>query len=127
MSNWTHVAAVVRIDGIELLGNRPDPYKIFGKECLWDDICEVWEDADNYPEDYLPMGSEGSLQMSIWENPDKESLASTTVTIFGDLRDHDDPQEIVDWFKEKLKRVCVRQATITVKNERNGTVNWTYE
>ena len=73
------------------------------------------------------MGSEGSLHLSIWENPDKECSASYTVSIFGDLRDHHNPQEIIDWFRNKIKDLWVRQAVITVDNEWNGTLTWVYD
>ena len=52
------------------------------------------------------------------------------MSVFGDLRDHDDPQEIIDWFKgicEKLELECrVRNATIVADNERNGQRSWSY-
>lgn len=125
-SNWTHVAATARLDCLIRLSQPVDATAIFGKECLFDDDVEIWRDATENSDSYLPMGSEGSLQMSVWNNPDKSHIASTTVSIFGDLRDHDDPDEIVEWFKAKLKDQWVRQAVITVENEMNGTVSWTY-
>lgn len=121
MSNWTHVAAIVRLNCF-----TENPYEVFGKECLWESGEDVWEDRRKHPESYLPMGSEGSLQMTVWENPDKSSIANAMITIFGDLRDHNDAEEIVDWFKNKIKDLWVRQATITVENEIFGTVNWTW-
>ena len=129
MSNWTHVAGVMRIDALRF----DDPYDfksyfddLIGKQCLYNDDERVWKDKDKHPNEYLPMGSEGSLQKHIWINPDKSCLAAYTVTIFGDLRDHDNPQEIVDWFKEKCENLNIRQATISVDNELNGTINYTY-
>ena len=72
------------------------------------------------------MGSEGSLQISVWDNPDKNCANAYTVSIFGDLRDHDNPQEIINWFKSKINNLWIRQAVITVSNEWNGTFTWTY-
>lgn len=72
------------------------------------------------------MGSEGSLKMSVWVNPDKNSMAAYTVSIFGDLRGHDDPQGIVDWFEAKCGMVWVRNAVLVVRNEISGTITWTY-
>ncbi|MBQ9613060.1 MAG: hypothetical protein IJV14_10830 [Lachnospiraceae bacterium] len=62
-------------------------------------------------------------------NPDKSSIAAYTVTIFGDLRDHDDPQDIIDWFKKKCREskkfgCLIRNATILVENERYGSCSW---
>ena len=88
---------------------------------------DKWREQEEHPERYLPMGSEGTLKMMVWTSPDPSDMARYTVSIFGDLRDHDSPQEIVDWFKDKIKDLWIRQATITVENECNGTVNWTYE
>jgi len=54
-------------------------------------------------------------------------MAAYTISIFGDLRDHNDPNDIIEWFKGVLKRCgMIRQATITVKNECYGTKNFEY-
>ncbi len=127
MSNWTHVAAVARIDSIVGLVPELDFEERFGKTLEYGDSQRKWWEQEEHPERYLPMGSEGSLKMMVWTDPDPCNMARYTVSIFGDLRDHDSPQEIVDWFKEKLKDLWIRQATITVENEYYGTVNWTYE
>ena len=130
MSNWTHVVGVIRIDDIRIGNTTPDFDKIIGKECLYESADEVWEDADKHPHDYLPMGSEGSLEKAVWINPDRSCMAAYTVSIFGDLRNHDDPDAIIRWFKDKIKEIykhyAIRQATITANNEYNGTKNWTF-
>lgn len=122
MSNWTHVAGIIRVDGLGFV----DFDKLLGKECLWESPEEVWDDMRNNSDDYLPMGSEGSLQKSVWINPDEHSLAAYTVSIFGDLRDHNSAKEIVDWFKKKCEGLWIRNAVITAQNELNGTETWTY-
>lgn len=129
MSNWTHVAGIIRVDGLRCLDDvlgDPNFDEIIGKECLWESPKEIWDDADDNPDKYLPMGSEGSLQKSIWINPDKDCMDSYTISIFGDLRDHDNVKEIIDWFKEKCKKLWVRNAVITVENEWYGTETWTW-
>ena len=126
MSNWTHVAGIIRIDAFRFNDYDPDFDRLIGKECLWESPKNVWDDAENNPDKYLPMGSEGSLQKSVWFNPDANCLASYTVSIFGDLRDHDSTKEIIDWFKKICKKVWVRNAVITVTNERYGTETWDY-
>lgn len=73
MSQWTHVNASIRYDthiGIGL----PD----FGYN--------------------VPEGSEGPLTISIWQNPHRMMSASHTVSIFGDLRDYNDVEEILRYF-----------------------------
>lgn len=130
MSNWTHVAGIVRIDDINPLDTEKanDFFdKFFGKQLSFHDSGEKWKDAADNPQDYLPMGSEGSLTMSVWVNPNKSHMAAYTVSIFGDLRDHDDPQSIVDWFEAKCGMFWVRNAVIVVENELKGIITWTYE
>jgi hypothetical protein len=118
MSNWTHVAGIIRVDALPR--EKLDFDKLIGEEWQYGDAFYV---ASN---DFLPDGSEGSLQKSVWEDTDSSNMARYTVSIFGDLRDHHDPQAIIDWFKEKCDTLWVRQAIITVWNEWNGTLDWRY-
>lgn len=136
MSNWTHVAGIIRVDYIKWDDDPElDFDKLIGKECLWCSDYEVFEDADKHPELYLPMGSEGSLQKSVWINSNDSHVSRYTVSIFGDLRDHDSCDEIIEWFKNKCKFIgneevhggWIRQATITVDNEYYGAKSYTYE
>lgn len=128
MSNWTHVAGIIRIDDLRLdeEKSKKDFIKIFGNELHFNSSSKEWHRAKEHPEEYLPLGSEGSLEMSVWVNEDNSCMAAYTVSVFGDLRDHDNPQSIVDWFKKKCEQLWIRDATITVRNEINGVVNWTY-
>ena len=128
MSNWTHVAGIIRVDRIRVDDDAEelDFDEILGKECLWDSSRKVWDDALKNPDKYMPMGSEGSLQKSVWVNPNKGHVTSYTVSIFGDLRDHDNISEIIDWFIKKCNLLWVRNAVITVENERYGTKTYTY-
>ena len=130
MSNWTHVAAVVRVDSIfadrHALGGIAT--QAFGKPCLWESPMSVWEDQKKHPYEYLYMGSEGSLNMVVNEEADTSSICLGTITIFGDLRDTNSAEDVVVWFKECLdkldKNAFVRQAVITAQNEQNDTVTW---
>jgi hypothetical protein len=128
MSNWTHVAGIIRVDRIRVDDDAEelDFDEILGKECLSDSSRKVWDDALKNPDKYMPMGSEGSLQKSVWVNPNKGHVDSYTVSIFGDLRDHDNISEIIDWFIEKCNLLWVRSAVITVENEWYGTKTYTY-
>lgn len=130
MSIWSHVAAIVRVDDLRGLGvDEPDWDDIFGKECLLESPSEVWDEADEHPERYLPMGSEGSLRKSVWVNPDQSSMDSYTVSIFGDLRDHTDVDGLINWFKDIVtNKVWTRQASITIDNilYRPETITWVY-
>ena len=129
MSNWTHVAGVVRIDDLRFDDETPDFDEMFGKELSYD--SGDYDDYDKHPEQYMPCGSEGTLEKSVWINPKTNCLAAYTISIFGDFRDHDDTHSIVKWFSDKLNEISedyiIRQATITVENEWCGTESWTFE
>lgn len=127
MSNWTHVAGVIRIDGIRLNQDEDsdiDFDKLIGRECLWESDLGVWEDLEANPDNFMPFGSEGTLQKTVWVNPDKSRMDFYTVTIFGDLRDHDNPSEIIEWFSKICDQCWVRNAVIMVNNELNGTLTY---
>lgn len=91
MSQWTHVAAVIRYDSLRLgaLGLVDDPNY-----------------HDPLPELHggVPTGSEGPLQVHLSMNPDPQSVAAYVVTVFGDLRDYDNVAEIVAF----LHRITAR-------------------
>lgn len=132
MSMRVHVAAIARVDGFGLFVERPEEEQyqfesVFGKECLWGADKSIWDDAIKNPDKYLPMGSEGTLRMTVWINPKENDMDRYTVSIFGDLRDVWDKQPIIDWFKKKIGQLdMVRQAAITV-NDIEGTETWTYD
>lgn len=133
MSNWTHVAGIIRVDGLRvddlenITGGTPDFDELIGKEVLFDSPSELWDESDKHPERFLPRGSDGSLQKTVWKNPDEASVATYTVSIFGDLRDHDDPHEITQWFRKICDKFWVRNAVITANNTVYGSVTYSYE
>ncbi len=126
MSQWTHVNASFRLDS---LGRMDDEtiIKIFGKSVDYSHMDEIeydyeWEVVDKGK--YLPMGSEGTLEMSIWHNPNESCIASTTVSVFGDLRDYGSFNEIEEWFNrccDAFGRFGIRQAVCQVGVEGYGT------
>jgi len=93
MSQWTHVAGIIRYDG-----NADFPH-----------IRKGYIEA---LEKNVPKGSEGPLEWRIWDNPDLDSMAAYVVTIWGDLRDfyeHDlDTLEL--WFRQ-----CVEPENFLVR------------
>ena len=132
MSVWTHVAAVFRIDWLTvgMDGPRINCYvkprwdEVTGKaiyECDWltdDDyelqrLHESWNEYREHPEQFMPTGSEGSLQRVVWVNPDSHCAARYTVTVFGDLRDYDDHEAIKKWFDSVCEKCHIRQAVCT--------------
>lgn len=125
MSVWSQVAMIFRIDYIDWNGNGELNFEeIFGKTYSW----EKREDYQLNPDSYLPMGSEGSLDMAVWVNPDKCCVDRYTVSIFGSLRDHEhkDVEELIEWFNKKCERLEPRQAVLTIDNNLMGTITKTY-
>lgn len=128
MSIWTHVAGVIRVDDISFDNYLPNFDKIVGKECLFESSENIWRDMENNPNDYMPCGSEGTLQKSVWVNPDKSDIAAYTISVFGDLRDYKEPQSIIDWFIKVCDKCgWIRQAVITVETEGLESVTWTWK
>lgn len=130
MSQWTHVAAVIRVD--DLFGTREDLIKVIGKP---------WKPYGNNYDDYptvstskqckLPCGSEGSLDVIISQNPDTHCLSKWVVTIFGDLRDYYSSDEIKKWFTRLIRRLrkhyLIRQAVCTVDVEYGQATSLLYD
>ena len=129
MSNWTHVAAIIRMDGIQDLVefSQEDWDSIIGKEYQYGADSSVRQDFREHPENYLPGGSEGTLHKSIWVNPNKSHCDAYTISIFGDLRDHYDIDTIIDWFNTLCDKLVIRQACITVTNDIHGTKTVEYD
>ena len=123
MSQWTHVNASFRLNSLGRT-NDEELIKIFGKPVDYHDMDEIeyddnWEVRDK--DKYLPMGSEGTLEMNIWHNPSESCMASTTVSVFGDLRDYGSFDEIKEWFNRCCDSLWIRQAICQVEVEGLGT------
>lgn len=116
MSVWTHINGSIRIDSIHFLDNlnKADIAKILGKIVTWEDLMEDTSEIATE----LPMGSEGSLQYTIWENPDSSDITRFTVNIWGDLRDYRDLDAIKKWFEKVLNSgFMIRSAVLEVEVE----------
>lgn len=106
MSQWTHVAGVVRVDspwGIILQPDRTQELllKIFSK---------------------TPSGSEGPAHVGVTKTRAYNSMSWGYVSITGDLRDFEDARGIVDWFERCLARLeeaklMVRDAVLSIDIE----------
>ena len=144
MSQWTHVAGVIRIDGFPFLaGLTPKQEeaqirKMIGNTCDFEDGDEKWEACT------VPCGSEGSIQYGFCHSPQDEveqvgvvrvqcaSIVRSVVAIWGDLRDFSDREKIVEWFKTVLAQFnkdnpentgsfSIRDALLTIQIEYKGT------
>jgi hypothetical protein len=118
MSQWTHINGTIRIDHFRDLEPELDFNKVIGRTCAFADPEKIWNACT------VPCGSEGSLQYIAWVNPEKNSMAAYTVTIFGDLRDYDNVPEIVAWFDKITtgKDLMIRSAILEISVEGKGGV-----
>ena len=115
MSQWTHVAGIIRIDDMRMLPMAEHPRDYMGNTCDYDDDEYTWDECD------VPKGSEGSLEYSIFENPMHNHLSAYSVQIFGDLRDYNDLKEIEEYLNKITSGRMVRQGVVTVDIEREKT------
>ena len=117
MSIWTHVAGVARVDDICFDGKHYiDLAKLkrrLGRMALWED-----EDAEeSWDKCKLPLGSEGSVEYTLDTNPDNCCLSAHVLTVWGNLRDYQDIEGVVKWWKKTLRKLSLRQAVLTVTVE----------
>ena len=123
MSQWTHVAGIIRIDSlVDLLGG-PDTTE----RMLRDRLGYTWDYDDlgnrareiHIDNSHVPCGSEGSVQYKIVKTrPEtgsgEHSLSWGHIAIYGDLRDFDDPNEIYNWLGNAL--VDVNKDGISIRD-----------
>lgn len=108
MSQWTHVAGIIRVDGIDQPKNAPLFLGHQTKDWLeregmsFEESNQHWDDAQNSG---IPMGSEGSLKWK-WSTEGRESsMYKGNYYIWGDLRDFNDPKIILEWLSKKVKEL----------------------
>jgi hypothetical protein len=124
MSRWAHINGSVRIDCWSSIEKRAGYKKyvesILGKQYDFEDVLILTLKKEN-TETTLPMGSEGTINYTIWENPDKSAIPYMTVNIFGDLCDFGgtsiELQSVIDWFKNVLVQVDFRSAILELDTE----------
>ena len=153
MSIWTHVDCIIKVDSKNTI---EDFTKIFGKELDTDSPdwnfyrddkdkydadfkkwCKKsekdWDEWEKHPERFLPVGSEGSLHMKTrLQTIVKDTLYPYRykVEIYGGLRDHYDPDGVIDRIREginKLKRTCCMKVHIEARNYLNGLCEYNFE
>lgn len=120
MSQWTHVTGCIRIDALDMIIGGDVEQELrngFGKPVSFGGGKEAWDACT------VPCGSEGSVQYEIVKTRKNNSLSWGLVYIHGDLRDYDNPHEILKW----LQRACrgtfiVRGCAVKVAVE--GVSSW---
>lgn len=124
MSQWTHVNASFRLNSLGSYISDEEIYDVFGRHVGFNDLCDFDEEYKT-----TPMGSEGSLDIHIWHNPEADHVASTQVSVFGDLRDFGEDGDIEmlkKWFYDCCSKFSVRQAVIQIDGCSKGETVYTY-
>lgn len=101
MSQWTHVNASIRFDGVPSM-NLPT-------------------------ESVLPCGSEGSIDYTIVGDPVENNMAAMVVVFWGDLRDYDDADEILKYFKSVTAGRMIRSGILEIDVEYKKTLVYRYD
>jgi len=122
MSQSTHVSAIVRFDGIR-------PMDLLGKLKLRPNLGlmnpatleNVAFDLVSETSPIIPCGSEGSLRYTIWDNPNFHHMAAWTVTIWGDLGDYDNVDEIRQYFDIIVDGKLIRSGILEISVEYKDT------
>lgn len=110
MSQWTHVNACIRFDGIRGMTPIPD----LGHTHHYDDPPESLNACD------VPCGSEGSLQHKMVEMPGDGAIRFVAA-IWGDLRDYSDIAEIEAYLTRIVAGQLVRSGIAEIIVERGKT------
>jgi len=114
MSKWTHVNASIRYD---VFLEDEITEKDLGIICSYED----WKDTD------IPCGSEGSIGYSIDKtNQDGSAMYGATVSFSGDLRDYNDPIEILTYFIKITKDKMIRSGILEIDVEFEDTYIYRY-
>ena len=107
MSQWTHVAGIIRLDNLGIVIIR-SPGRDELEKILKESIVEKLGKPSTYdspPTDeecILPLGSEGSIEYQISSSGHEHEVTWGSLSFYGDLRDfgEEDYPGLKDWFKE---------------------------
>lgn len=119
MSQWTHINAVIRFDSLRAVGLPGLPN--LGNTCTYESDRKDWDDCN------VPMGSEGSMQYQVWDNPHTGSLAAYTAMFWGDLRDYEDDKEILEYFARITKGQMIRSGLLEIDIEGSTPVIYSFD
>ncbi len=111
MSQWTHIAGIIRVDSIHHILQhvargqiQKELAQVLGKPVDYDSL--------NDGESTLPMGSEGSLQYTVTEVDSDYGPCWGHVALWGDLRDYEDEKAIHEWLYDILEELKKRNYII---------------
>lgn len=115
MSQWTHVNASIRFDS--LLGDGKPTVRELG-------IINSYYNP--YEFSIIPSGSEGSIEYTIVDTGSENALAANVVVFSGDLRDYENEQEILRYFKRIVKNKTIRSGILEIDIETKDTILYRY-
>lgn len=118
MSIWTHITGVIRIEtGKEL--TDADIEHLLGKRLPYKASQSLKDEYENNPDSFIPKG----LNFCIHNHHTKYELNSCIVSIFGDIDDYIYEENMLAWFRERLKnsKLNIRQTCITITGLYNIT------
>lgn len=113
MSQWTHVAGLIRVDALRGIAPKGSPINP-DLEAILGPISTYYRPNSAST---LPTGSEGSLEYKVIESEHENSLASYTVAIWGDLRDYGSVDAILDWLNKTFAGLMIRSGIVEVDVE----------
>jgi len=123
MSVWTHVAGIIRIEGVRELSwtDKKITYTQAIEKALAQNDCfgQQYGFDDDWPEDPanpIPFGSEGTVRYYVVARTGTSLVCSHDIVIHGDLRDYEDIEAVIKWFINGCDHLYVRQAVITVND-----------
>lgn len=118
MSIWTHVTGVIRIETSKTLTDT-DIENLLGKRLPYKASQSLKDEYKNNPENFMPA----RLNFCIHDHQVKYELNSCIVSVFGDIDDYVHEENILAWFRERLKKskLAIRQACITITGLYNIT------
>ena len=118
MSIWTHVTGVIRIETSKTLTDA-DIENLLGKRLPYKASQSLKGEYKNNPENFMPA----RLNFCIHNHHTKYELNSCIVSVFGDIDDYVHEENILAWFRERLKKskLTIRQACITITGLYNIT------
>lgn len=102
MSQWTHIAGIIRIDAIP------------GFTSLT--TTEIQRRLENN----LPQGSEGPAKYKIELTGDLYSITWIAIFIWADLRDYKDHQAIFKWIQGICDGLLIRSCCVKIEIEFKG-------
>jgi hypothetical protein len=115
MSQWTHINGSIRIDYLQL--ENPDKEIIEDIKKHFGNICDFYSNREMWKNCNVPLGSEGSVQYDVQLTGDAHSLARVRIQIWGDLRNYENTEEIIEWIKQATKELIIRDGVIQIDVE----------